>query len=75
MASNKKVIHLMTQDDQPYGSQRKCCERCGTAMWHFQWYFDEKRHFTKEKAEEYNGIRCIDIKEEDNGKHEEDGNM
>lgn len=23
------VIHLVTQRDQPYGSTRKCCERCG----------------------------------------------
>lgn len=26
------TLHLMTQRDQPYGSQRKCCERCGTML-------------------------------------------
>lgn len=24
-----KVLHLVTQDDQPYGSFRYACERCG----------------------------------------------
>ena len=23
------VVHLITQRDQPYGSVRRCCERCG----------------------------------------------
>lgn len=23
------IVHLITQDDQPYGSRRLCCERCG----------------------------------------------
>jgi hypothetical protein len=22
-------LHLVTQDNQPYGSVRRCCERCG----------------------------------------------
>jgi hypothetical protein len=26
------TLHLMTQRDQPYGSVRKCCERCGLMM-------------------------------------------
>ncbi len=25
-----KTLHLITQDDQPYGSVRKSCENCGT---------------------------------------------
>lgn len=25
-------LHLMTQRGQPYGSERKCCERCGLMM-------------------------------------------
>jgi hypothetical protein len=24
-----KSLHIVTQRDQPYGSVRKCCERCG----------------------------------------------
>lgn len=27
------VIHLMTQDNQPYGSERRCCELCGIMIW------------------------------------------
>lgn len=35
MAEESKpvTLHLMTQDDQPYGSQRRCCERCGVMIW------------------------------------------
>ena len=28
------VLHLMTQRDQPYGSVRQCCERCGKMLGH-----------------------------------------
>ena len=27
-----KTLHLMTQDGQPYGSERRCCEECGSMM-------------------------------------------
>lgn len=27
-----KTLHLMTQRDQPMGSERRCCERCGLMM-------------------------------------------
>jgi hypothetical protein len=27
------VLHLKTQRNQPYGSERRCCERCGTMCW------------------------------------------
>ena len=26
------TLHLMTQRDQPYGSERRCCERCGIML-------------------------------------------
>lgn len=26
------TLHLMTQDGQPYGSERRCCERCGLML-------------------------------------------
>lgn len=26
-------LHLRTQNDQPYGSERRCCEICGTMVW------------------------------------------
>jgi hypothetical protein len=30
--SPSSVLHLKTQRNQPYGSVRKCCERCGIAL-------------------------------------------
>lgn len=27
-----RTLHLMTQRDQPYGSVRRCCERCGLML-------------------------------------------
>lgn len=38
------VLHLKTQRDQPYGSERMCCERCGIALIPpepFPWTADE----------------------------------
>lgn len=26
-------LHLVTQSGQPYGSVRRCCERCGQMCW------------------------------------------
>lgn len=26
-------IHLRTQRNQPYGSERRCCEICGVMVW------------------------------------------
>lgn len=30
---NERALHLMTQRGQPYGSERRCCERCGIMIW------------------------------------------
>lgn len=27
------LLHLRTQRNQSYGSQRRCCERCGIMIW------------------------------------------
>lgn len=27
------ALHLRTQRDQPYGSERRCCEVCGVMIW------------------------------------------
>lgn len=27
------VVHLKTSRGQPYGSERRCCERCGIMIW------------------------------------------
>lgn len=27
------ILHFKTQSDQPYGSQRRCCNMCGMMLW------------------------------------------
>lgn len=50
-----KTLHLMTQRDQSYGSQRKCCERCGLMMvnrpesfWEEHAWVDDEGEFDKD---------------------------
>jgi hypothetical protein len=41
-------LHLVTQDDQPYGSVRRCCERCGEMVQPAPWtYTDEYAAYAK----------------------------
>ena len=59
----KKIMHLVTQRNQPYGSRCKCCESCGLgihAMSAGYAYVDEEVNFTEEFAAKYNEIRCVD---------------
>ena len=39
-----KVLHLVTQDNQPYGSVRVCCERCG-AYGDMEYHTDDRETF------------------------------
>lgn len=47
------TLHLMTQrGQQPYGSERRCCERCGLMLvgrpdsfWQRHAWVDEEKHF------------------------------
>lgn len=41
MSTIHEILHLVTQRNQPYGSVRKCCERCGRAIWLIHWTDDE----------------------------------
>ena len=27
------ILHVRSQDDQPYGSERRCCNHCGIMLW------------------------------------------
>lgn len=27
------TVHILTQEGQPYGSERRCCNHCGTMLW------------------------------------------
>lgn len=31
--TNSQPLHIVTQDNQGYGSQRRCCEYCGAMCW------------------------------------------
>lgn len=55
------TLHLMTQRGQPYGSERRCCERCGLMMvsrpdlfWKLHTWTDEPSHFRRWAAGEAN---------------------
>jgi hypothetical protein len=46
------TLHLMTQRDQPYGSERRCCELCGLMLvgrpdsfWQRHTWTDEPSHY------------------------------
>lgn len=47
-----KTLHLMTQRNQPYGSERRCCEECGLMMVARPAEFWESHAWTDE-AEQY----------------------
>ena len=47
-----KTLHLMTQRNQPYGSERRCCEQCGLMLvwradsfWDDHAYTDDEQHY------------------------------
>ncbi|WP_429949556.1 hypothetical protein ACQYWY_21620 [Comamonas sediminis] len=52
-----KTLHLMTQRNQPYGSERRCCEQCGLMLvwrdksfWDDHTYTDEAQHYHDDHA-------------------------
>ena len=45
-----KTLHLMTQRDQPYGSMRRCCEKCGLMLvWREKSFWDEHAYIVDEQ--------------------------
>ncbi len=57
------VLHLKTQRNQPYGSERRCCERCGVMIWIPpvpEWTDDEDVY--NNPPEGY--VRCEDARKE-----------
>jgi hypothetical protein len=60
------VLHLKTQRDQPYGSVRKCCERCGVALIPpepFPWTADEAIYYHPPSG----FVNCASAKEDQDG--------
>ncbi|HEY0915672.1 MAG TPA: hypothetical protein VGE22_12445 [Solimonas sp.] len=52
------TLHLMTQRGQPYGSVRRCCERCGLMLvarpdsfWREHTYTDDEALYRHHPAE------------------------
>jgi len=45
------ALHLRTQRDQPYGSMRRCCERCGVMVWPERFGEAETPEWTDDEAE------------------------
>jgi hypothetical protein len=31
--AHEGVVHVRSQEDQPYGSERRCCSHCGIMLW------------------------------------------
>jgi len=60
------VMHLVTQNGQPYGSVRKCCEKCGLSVFSMNGpgghgYVEWDSDYTKDNAESQDAVRCCDI--------------
>jgi hypothetical protein len=61
----KAVVHLVTQDGQPYGSVRRCCQECGimTIGKDAPPYTDDPEIWKTEVLSESGYIRCSDTKD------------
>lgn len=62
----KTVVHLVTQMNQPFGSVRRCCERCGimTIGKDAPPYTDDPEIWEKKEVLSESGyIRCSDVKD------------
>ena len=60
------ILHLVTQRNQPYGSQRKCCEECGLAVFAFEdadKYVEYESEYTQGFARDRGLTRCVDMQE------------
>ena len=58
-----KIMHIITQNGQPYGSQRRCCEECGKSRYALaknDRYVETREEYSREFADEKDLIRCCD---------------
>lgn len=58
MSPKRVIVHLRSQAGQPYGSERKCCNRCGTALLGAEPKWVEYEDDYNNLPEEY--VRCMD---------------
>jgi len=54
------TLHLMTQRNQPYGSERRCCEHCGIMIWtHPRPKVTDDLDIWRNPPEGF--VRCVDL--------------
>jgi pantetheine-phosphate adenylyltransferase len=59
---DKTILHLMTQDNQPCGSSRRCCEMCGIMIWpHPQPAWTSDRKMYQNPPEKYVACRELSL--------------
>lgn len=57
--NNEVTLHLMTQDGQPFGSRRKCCEVCGRMVQGQTPYADSRQTYEDAlKLDVPNYVKC-----------------
>lgn len=63
--TKKPILHLLTQDNQPIHSTRKCCEICGKSMFDMDGvtsgWTDDRSKYKKDFAENNNLTLCKDL--------------
>ena len=57
---SEKILHVISQDNQPIGSINRSCDECGLAVWNCDEFVSNERDYTKEIAEKNNLVRCAD---------------
>lgn len=68
MSQQLKVVHLVTQRNQPYGSCRQCCEICGTMTIGRNaplWTDDLEQWDDRKLLADHGYIRCDDLRKEE----------
>jgi len=60
------ILHIISQSGQPYGSQNRCCDKCGLSVYAIQeaeseFYITKSQSFNKEFAKSVNMVRCCDV--------------
>ncbi len=58
------ILHLKTQDSQPYGSARLCCEKCGLLM-NGQCWTNDRKLYMDSPVDGPKYVRCEDNQELD----------
>ncbi|WP_415912266.1 hypothetical protein [Neptuniibacter sp. QD37_11] len=55
------TLHLITQDNQPYGSVRKCCEKCGAMTEEGMTFTSDHQVYENPPTDGPKYVRCQDV--------------